>query len=230
MDIESISEKYQLSTNETNVLKYLNQNKDKSNLNIREVAKATYTSPASIIAMCKKMGLSGYSELIYYLVRAKNLTFSLHQNDVIKQYGAEFSSLIYKHRNDNFMIISAGLSNNIAKYMSDYFNLHNFRATTNGYLEYLRPDWKNKTLLFIVSNSGETRSIVELLEMANQNKIDNIVFTGDSASILAKNAKLSISSDTHSAYSYQEYYPQLFFGTTLNTFELLMSHTLTNWE
>lgn len=229
MDIKSISEKYQLSVSEQSVLDYLNNHKDHS-INIRQLAKATYTSPSSIVAMCKKIGLSGYSELLYYIVGAKNLTFTLHDSDVIKEYGEAFRTLIQKHRSSYFMFLSSGLSTNIASYMAEYFNLHGLRATTHSYLEKLRPEAADSLLLFVITNSGETKRLAELLETAAENHIESIVFVGNRASQIGQKATLTISSDTNSAYSYQEFYPQLFFGTSLNTFELLMSYTLSTWK
>lgn len=230
MDIKSISEKYQLSENEQSVLDYLNQHKGDGSINIRQLAKATYTSPSSIVAMCKKIGFSGYSELLYYIIGAKNLTFTLQDNDVIKEYGEAFRTLIQKYKDSYFMFLSSGLSTNIANYMVDYFNLHGFRATAHSYLEQLRPTYGDKTLLIIVSNSGETKRLAELLEMASFSQIESIAFVGNHDSQIGQKASLTISSETNSAYSYQEFYPQLFFGTSLNTFEFLMSYTLSTWE
>lgn len=230
MDIKSISEKYQLSENEQSVLDYLNQHKREGSINIRQLAKATYTSPSSIVAMCKKIGLSGYSELLYYIIGAKNLTFTLHDNDIIKEYGETFRTLIQKHKNSYFMFLSSGLSTNIANYMADYFNLHGLRATAHSYLEQLRPTAKDDTLLIVISNSGETKRLAELLELSSVSQVESIAFVGNRDTQIGRKASLTISSETNTAYSYQEYYPQLFFGTSLNTFELLMSYALSTWE
>lgn len=229
MDINSLSEKYQLSASEKNILIYINDHKEQKNLSIRHVAKQTYTSPSSIVALCQKIGFTGYSELIYYIVGAKNLTFSLQdRSDIIQQYGEPFKELMIKHQDSFILLLASGYSEHIANYMSDYLNLHGFRATTCSHLQMIRPENKDNTLVFSLSNSGETKRLVELISLAQKNNIDTISFIGNSESRLAKIANLAIPSDTNSHYSYQDYYPQLFFGTTLNNFELLMSFVLSN--
>lgn len=229
MDIKALGEKYQLNQNELAILHYINENRDSKNLSIRQVAKENYSSPSSIVSMCQKMGFSGYSELLYYMVGAKNLTFSLHQkNDVIKEHGDDFSHLMKKNRKNHIMILSSGMSSHVGSYMADYLNLNGFRATNCSHLQLIRQDHHDQTLLIAVSNSGETKRLIELTKQAKANDIDIISFVGNADSPLALAATLAISSDTNSAYSYQDYYPQLFFGTCLNYFELLMSYTLSN--
>ena len=231
MDIQALGEKFQLHPNEIAVLSYIKDHRHDKNLSIRQVAKETFSSPSSIVSMCQKMGFSGYSELLYYMVAATNLTFSLHQrSDVIKDYGDEFSKLIKKNKDNHIMLLSSGMSSHIANYMSDYLNLHNFRATTSSHLQLIRSDQKEKTLVIAISNSGETKRLLELVKQAHSNKLDVISFVGNSNSSLSRESTLAISSATNSAYSYQDYYPQLFFGTSLNNFELLMSYTLSIWN
>lgn len=231
MDIQALGEKFQLNQNEIAILTYIKEHRNDKNLSIRKVAKNNFSSPSSIVSMCQKMGFSGYSELLYYMVGATNLTFSLHQrSDVIKDYGDEFSGLMKKNKENHIMILSSGMSSHIADYMSDYLNLHHFRATTSSHLQLIRSNQKENTLIIAISNSGETKRLLELVKQAHANKLDVISFVGNSSSSLAKESTLAISSDTNSAYSYQDYYPQLFFGTSLNNFELLMSYTLSIWN
>lgn len=87
-DIEAI--KYKLNKNENELLKYFLDNSDKiKNMTIQDVAKNAYTSTASIVRFCKKLGYSGFSEfkvaIMYYFedkinvnnnyVRLNNLGF-----------------------------------------------------------------------------------------------------------------------------------------------------------
>lgn len=226
MDIERLCEKFQLTENERSILYYIDQSRDKEKLGIREVAQKNYASPSSIVAMCKKMGLSGYSELLYYMIGAKNLTFSLQQNKVIEQYGNQFRELLRKHKENRIMILSSGMSTHIANYMSDSLNLNGFRATSTSHLQLLRPTNCENSFVWFVSNSGETKRLVELAEISQQNGLDSISFVGNADSLLFHTTTLSITTSTNSAYSYQDYYPQLFFGYCLNAFEMLMSYTL----
>lgn len=40
----------------------LNHGEDVLNLSIKELAKRTYTSPATIVRLCRKLGLEGYND------------------------------------------------------------------------------------------------------------------------------------------------------------------------
>ena len=230
MDIDSLTEKFQLTKQEKSILTYIHTHKTNRNMGIKEVAKATYCAPSSIVSMCKKMKFSGYSELLYYMNGAKNLTFTLKSNDYVSEYGDIFYQLIQKHRHSQFMVIGFGFSNHIASYISDYLNLHGFRATNNSYLQLLRPINQESTVLIVISNSGETKRLIELLDDAKENNVTTVSLVGNSDSTLAMKADATFSTNTNSAYSYQDYYPQLFFGKILIIFETLMSYILSNMK
>ena len=59
----------------------LNHGEDVLNLSIKELAKRTYTSPATIVRLCRKLGLEGYNdfkikysaELQYTLTKTKRI-------------------------------------------------------------------------------------------------------------------------------------------------------------
>lgn len=57
-----------LSHSETELLQYiLDHQQDLLHISIQRLAESAYTSPASIIRMCKKLNLSGFNDLKYYL-------------------------------------------------------------------------------------------------------------------------------------------------------------------
>ena len=45
-------------------------------------------------------------------------------------------------------------------------NLYGFRATANSHLEFLRENVEKDVLIFIVSNSGDTLRLAELVKLA----------------------------------------------------------------
>lgn len=225
MNIQTICEKYQLNKDEQKILTYMNSHRQElRNLSIRELAKRTFTSPSFIIKTCKKMKLSGYSELVFLITDTPKFPNNTENDLKVKSYVKPFSNLMDKHKDSMIMILGSGFSQNIANYMSEYLNLHGFRCTANSHLELLR---KNKNVLIIViSNSGETKRLAELCIQAQQNNRDILSFVGNSNSTIAQNSTLAISSDTFNPSSFDSHYPQLFFGLTLIYFELLMSYFL----
>lgn len=58
MDTETLIDKYQLNDSEAAVLRFMDKNRDSlKSLGIREVAKASYVSTATIINMAKKSAI-----------------------------------------------------------------------------------------------------------------------------------------------------------------------------
>ena len=51
------------SSSEKTIAKYILDNgEDILNLSVKELAKQTYTSPATIVRLCRKLGLNGYGD------------------------------------------------------------------------------------------------------------------------------------------------------------------------
>ncbi|AFK60709.1 sugar isomerase (SIS) (plasmid) [Enterococcus faecium DO] len=130
------------------------------------------------------------------------------------------------YRDKRIMILGSGFSQNLANYFSESLNLYGFRATANSHLEFLRQQVQQDILLFIISNSGDTVRLAELAKIANDHFIDVIAFVGQKNSKIGTLATLTISTETYIPQKISDYQPNLFFGTTLNQFELLLSAAL----
>ena len=225
MDIEMLIDKYQLNVSEAQILRYLNKKKPElKQLGIRDVAKETFVSTATIVNMAKKIGFSGYSELVYALLNKRETInepkfFTLEEKEL-------FIELIKKYQEKRMMILGSGFSQNLANYFSEYLNMYGFRATSNSHLEFLRVNVKQDVLLIIISNSGDTKRLFELATTAKQHEIESIAFLGKKSSKIGSVATLTISTETYSSQEHHDFMPNLFFGTALNQFELLMSQTL----
>lgn len=59
----------------------LNHGEDVLNMSVKELAKQTYTSPATIVRLCKKIGLEGYND--FKIKYSAELQYDLHHNDRI---------------------------------------------------------------------------------------------------------------------------------------------------
>jgi len=224
-DVEMLIDKYQLNDSEAEVLRFMKKNRQSlKTIGIRDVAKATYVSTATIINMAKKIGYSGYSELVFALGNSQSdiampSTFSNEEK-------AAFIDLLSEYRDKRIMILGSGFSQNLANYFSESLNLYGFRATANSHLEFLRQQVQQDILLVIISNSGDTVRLAELAKMANDHHIDVIAFVGQKNSKIGSLATLTISTETYTPQRISDYQPNLFFGTTLNQFELLLSAAL----
>lgn len=70
------------SQSEKEIARYiLNHGDEVLNMPIKELAKRTYTSPATVVRLCKKMGLEGYND--FKIKYSAELQYDLHHNDRI---------------------------------------------------------------------------------------------------------------------------------------------------
>ena len=226
MNVQILIEKYQLSDAEANALRFMEATITPSKkIGIREVAKHAYVSTATIVNMSKKLGFSGYSDLVFSF-QNQPAPQTLSTELITKEEYQKFAQLLKKYQNKRIMILASGFSQNLANYFSEFLNLHGFRAMANSHLELLRPSTESEALIILISHSGETQRLVELSVIADKHQIDIIAFVGESQSKIGQLATLAISTNTFSTKGFHEFAPNLFFGTALNQFELLMSHTL----
>lgn len=225
MDVEMLIDKYQLNDSEAQVLRLMAQKRGVlKQMGIRDVAKEGFISTATIINMAKKIGFSGYSELVFALENAYAYPAAPHS--FTPEQEQQFITLMKKFKDKRMMVLGSGFSQNLANYFSEYLNLYGLRATANSHLEYLRENQEEEILLFIISNSGDTQRLTELATTACEHRLPLIAFVGNEQSKIGRLATLTISTETYAPQVTEAFAPKLFFGTALNQFELLMSSAL----
>ncbi|WP_070328663.1 MurR/RpiR family transcriptional regulator [Exiguobacterium aurantiacum] len=180
-------------------------------MNIRELAARCYTSPATIIRLCKKLGFKGYSEFLFFL---KGQQPTLHQtqtthfeawddqfkmfltnfertNTLISEQTLAFHRLLDESR--SIFLYGAGFSTFFAEYMAKKLHLLKKQAWVSSagdsrslFLAHI----EHQDLFIAFSRSGETESVLEKAQIAKQHDIPVIAFTratknrlGDLASV-----------------------------------------------
>ena len=206
LDIDYIVKKHRLNSLEKDILtsiqeKILKQEK----ISIREVAKINYTSTSVIYNCIKKIGFNSFTDLIFYIKNSKtevdiddNLTLP------IKILTSNPDSLI--------MFLSVGIANNITSYMNERITLIGRRSIANTHLQLLNKNLTNDTVLIVVSESGETDSLLDMIKEANSNNIPIISFVGKNNSSIAKLSTFSF-----------EIEKGIFFAEVINSIEKLLS-------
>ena len=206
LDIDYIVKKHRHNSLEKDILtsiqeKILKQEK----ISIREVAKINYTSTSVIYNCIKKIGFNSFTDLIFYIKNSKtevdiddNLTLP------IKILTSNPDSLI--------MFLSVGIANNITSYMNERITLIGRRSIANTHLQLLNKNLTNDTVLIVVSESGETDSLLDMIKEANSNNIPIISFVGKNNSSIAKLSTFSF-----------EIEKGIFFAEVINSFEKLLS-------
>jgi DNA-binding MurR/RpiR family transcriptional regulator len=227
MNIEILIEKYQLTPIEAQVLRYMQENKQRLNqLGIHEVAEHAYASTAIIVDMLEKIGFASYNDLVFSsqneLTPPTPPSFQLVSESEIQQ----FTHLLTTYKDKRILILGFGFSQNLADYFAESLNSSGFQASAHNSLELVKTAVENETLLIVISNSGETHHLIELMQTVTERNLEVIAFVNARYSLVSSSARLTISSDSSSIRSFQEFAPSLFFGNTLSQFELLMSETL----
>lgn len=190
IDIKYLSKKHQLTSLETNILLYISDNiENKQNISIRKVATSNFTSTSVIYRCIKKIGFDSYMNFIYFLKNRKILEHNISTLDNNFNSGI---NLLTKHKDSLIMFISTGIGNNIANYMNERLILKGIRSISNCHLQLLEKNNSNKLLLVIISQSGETKSILDILKFASLNKIDSISFLGVNNSTIEKFSTTSL--------------------------------------
>lgn len=207
LDINYIVKKHKLNDLESNILLYI-QNKVNTNqkLSIRETAKDNYTSTTVIYTCIKKIGFKSFPDLIFYI---KNSSKKLDVQDELK-----FSlplEIIKKYKDPLIMFCSIGIANNITSYMNERMALLGKRSIANGHLQLLE-NTINNIILFVVSESGETESLLDMIQIAQKNHIPIISFIGKKDSSVEKKSDYSFILN-HG----------IFFANVISTFEHLIS-------
>lgn len=228
MNISTLINKYRLNKTEQTILLFLQENlSETKDLGIRGVAKQCFTSPATIVNLAKKMNYSGYTELVFKIKEGMGQNDSPENSQVsvtdYPAYQERFSVLLSRYSQANIMILASGFSQIISNYVNESLIIHGFRSISNSHLELLEPDFLKETLVLTISESGETTSLKEIILRAQGNGIDVISFTGNPQSTIAKASSLAIQIKTANQFSSEQHAPHLFYGNTLNMFELLLS-------
>ena len=234
MDYKYLIDKYQLNDTETSILKYLQENiSDLKKIGIRKVAKDNYTSTTTVYKLCKKLNFEGYSDMIYHFTYSSqiddsetNIDIYTNTNKQIDNNLEEFNSILKKYENKLIMFVSTGISQTIANYMNERLSVNGYRSIANAHLQLLSKNHKNEVLVFAISRSGETKSIIDILEQARNNDIEVISFVGNANSKIAKLSTLPIIIQGQDDFAKLKNPPNTFFSELLLIFECFISDSL----
>ena len=181
---------------------------------IQQIASENFLSAASIVKMCKRLGFDGYSELYYYLSRqmdrrgersAENL------KTLVDNYSDElvngFCALLDASRQAKMFTTGEGFSSIVGEYIA----------------QRLSDEEAAPSVMFAVSQSGETEPVLNDVRHARQNGHKIVTFTKRADSALARLADLVIVVDG-SKQTLAGSLPNPFFGHVILAFEELVAY------
>lgn len=218
MNITHLSDKYELNDLEKQIVMYIQKHiKELKSIGIRQMAKDNYTSTSTIYKLCDKFGFDGYSDMIYHLTSTKDTAINLQSK--YHEYHKQFSSLIQDKR---IIVFGLGFSAPIAEYIQQRLTLLGYQALCVIHMEMFSQWFNDDTILIVISYSGKTPRLNEIVETAASNHVPIISFLGNLDSPIFKYSTLPLIIGNYDSFSHDLNQPNTFFGETIIAFETLL--------
>ena len=190
-----------LSQNELEILQYIyNHGEEIKSLSIQEFSKRVSFSTATVLRFCKKLHLSGYSELKYYL-RDHQLNFSstTTKDSIVTDSiyediynDIENTSLLIKEEaiiktikeiasDKSIHLFGSGVSGHVLDYVQKMLfsfgrqKVYRYEATQLGY--HIADTLTKNDILLAISTSGEFAPTIKIVNMAKLHQATVIAIT-----------------------------------------------------
>lgn len=200
-----------LTEMEQNILTYFENNLSSAvYMNLEELSRELYTSNATIVRFCKKLGLNGFNEFKYQLKKelSESNPMSLSSDDLLKQSLATFrdniDSLNFRDLEDikdllissrPLYIYGTGLSCTPARYLQNALtNLDRscILIEFTDLLESVTYNIKDDAILFVITTHGDALRYMQIFENAKQHGTTVILITCEEESPLLPYSMYSI--------------------------------------
>ena len=205
---------------------------------IQQIASENFLSPTSIVKMCKRLGFDGYSELYYHLSRqlassgdrkAENLKSLIdNYDDALVE---RFCALLRERRSGKMFTTGEGFSNIVGAYIAQRLSICGFMVYNNVHFydhmlfctaHNLTDEEAAPSVMFAVSQSGETEPVLNDVRHAKQHGHKIVTFTRRCDSKLAQLSDLVFVLDG-TKQTLAGSLPNPFFGHVILVFEDLMA-------
>ncbi|MCC5895421.1 MAG: MurR/RpiR family transcriptional regulator [Alkalibacterium sp.] len=245
IDLNKLTSGKQLTKLENDILRYVVDNiSDIQDMGVRAVARETFTSPASVIRLSKKLGFTGFTDMYYSLLPlVKKSEYSEESSDSLL-VSQEISNLfvncsqetmdtfirtVLMNKEKYIFLYATGFSKIIAEYM--YKKLLTLGkkamlASGSDSVGIFENNLNDIAVMLVVSRSGETEQVYEKLKKASEAGIFTISITQESENRIAKLSDLNIQIHDSHKLDDRNLLPNLFFPGVLLSFELIIERYL----
>ena len=190
------------------IYKYIVHNGDKIPfMTIRELADTINVSTSTILRFCNKCNCDGYKEFKEELKKYLNQIQKMPpQNDLaeILHYFERTNTNSFEQKIDQgadfirkaeiVIFIGGGSSGTLAKYGARYFsNLGKFSIGLEDTCYPITEHMAKNTVVIVLSVSGETKEVIDLINRFRVNKNNVLSITNDADSTIAKMSDWNIS-------------------------------------
>ncbi len=233
IDINKLFGNVQLTNIEKTILIYLIENINVcANKSIREISKKLYTSPSTIIRLSKKLGYSGFVELMYslknkLLIKSADISYTSTNRPAL--YSVNYEDAVCDFlkciQNGNILISGEGFSEIVSKYIYMKLLVLGKKIILSTFIDFdilFDNHVENIDSIILISKSGEGTHCVNSCQHAKERKLKIISFTGNINSTLAKNSDITFIIPDFEQSDNDNYYPNPFFAYCIETFEIMI--------
>ena len=230
MKLVDISQRHLLSASEQRMLEYILESVEGGDgkINIRSVANACYVSTTVVIKLAKKLGYSGYSDMIYSLRRRSQshgaASAGIDLTSILVRVEQEeldgFAEALYRHRNQTVFVVGLGFSTMATSYFMKRLAILGIRAYDGSPIDMLKRGQEPGLLMF-VSRSGETQDLIAIAECVKGLDYELLTITANAESTLARVAGSAFVVRTGDGLAYDV--PDFFVGRAIILFEYVLS-------
>lgn len=233
LDITKLFGDIKFTSLEESIITYILNNIDScTDEGIREIAKKSYTSPSTIIRLSKKLGYSGFVELVYSLklkVSTQDNSESINAMENKKIFNTNYDNAIDDFIDcidkGNILVSAEGFSELVSKYMYMKLLVIGKKSVLSTFIDFdILFDNHVETIdsVILISKSGEGNHCVKTCMLAKERNLKIISFIGNSQSTLAKNSDITLLIPDCEKLDNDNFYPNPFFGYCIETFELII--------
>ena len=241
MDISKLITNKGLSQLELKVLNYMLENLSLCHkIGVRGVSKHNYTSTSTIMRLSKKLGYSGFIDMIY------GLSALVKENSCGDEYTSEFLSslnnpdlmkfnkieevdklldLLSRDTHKSIFIYGTGLSYVPAEYLYKKLMILGkscIIATGSDSIGIFENNLKNIHFMIVFSKSGETPIVIDKVSTAKKNGLKIVSFTSETDNSLSYMADVCFRIEDLNKLDDRNLLPNTFYPKTFMLIELLL--------
>mgnify|MGYP002710421055 CR=1 FL=1 len=195
-DLYKLADQHHLNANEQQLLQaVLETAKNGGQCSVREFAAQNYTSPAAVIRLSKKMGYTGYTDMIYrigFLIQ-NEIDNKNHASDITAFIGDipeekmhSFVELLHENRQKPILVTGTGFCAPLQEFMVRKLLVLGYCAIGSNSYEVYESGALNAGLVIAISKSGKTNTILKPVQDSFAQHRSIIAFVGADNSPIAR--------------------------------------------
>lgn len=207
LDLSKIIKNQNVTKLEYQTLEYIIENIDKvMDIGVRGVAKANFTSTSTIMRLAKKLGYTGFVDMIYHIAPAVRSKEKTDADTNVEFEGVDLSHLLKyiseqdvldcvelfkKAKDQPVFIYAAGFSKIVAEYLNRKLLILGLKSILCESIGIFENNINDIETFIVISKSGETREVLEKVKAAKEKGKKVISFTKEIENSISKQSDIN---------------------------------------